>query len=106
MFFRNDIDVSCWPEGVERSLLMEVLLLNHEVKSKTYIASLLKYWVFMLAHWVALQLAIAGVLITEWGSLTRYDKRDLLQGVALIFVIPFLIAWFAFTHVKKEEALK
>ena len=76
MFFRGDIDVSCWPEGVERSLLMEVVLLHHDVRSKTYIASMLKYWVFMLTRWVALPLVIAGVLITEWGSLTWYDKRE------------------------------
>lgn len=103
MFFRDDIGVSGHCNDVDINPFMTVLLLNHDVRSKTYIASMLKYWVFMLTRWVALPLVIAGVLITEWGSLTWYDKRDLLCGVALFFVIPFLIACFAFTHVKKEE---
>ena len=105
MFFRGDISVSAnaFPKGVKHTILMEALLLHHDVRSKTYIASMLKYWVFMITNWIALPLVITGVLITEWGNLTKYDKLDLLHGVVLFFVIPFLIAWFAFTHIKKEN---
>ena len=102
MFFRKDIDVSSLPANMDCSLLMEALLLTHEVKSKTYIASMLKYWSFMLTNWVLFPFAIIGILITEGTDCLKTRRRELVYAVILIFVIPFLIAWFAFTHIEKE----
>ena len=65
MFFRDDIDVSGHCNDVDRNPFMTVLLLNHDVRSKTYIASMLKYWASMAAYWVALPFAIVGLLATD-----------------------------------------
>lgn len=105
MFFRGDINVSAnaYPENIKHTILMEALLLHHDVRSKTYIASMLKYWSFMLTSWGLFPFAIIGILITEGTDCLKTRRRELVYGVILIFVIPFLIAWFAFTHIKKEN---
>lgn len=101
MFFRDDIDVSSYCNDVDRNPFMTVLLLNHDVRSKTCIASMLKYWVSMATYWVALPFAIVGLLATDGFS---KHKRGILEAISALILIPFLIAWFAFTHVKKEES--
>ena len=103
MLFRKDIDVSRWSTDVNGSMFMRMLLINHDVKSKTYIASLLKYWVFMVTHWIALPFAIIWIFISCGRDSFVIRGEEVLQGVLLILLIPFLIAWFAFTHIKKEN---
>ena len=109
----------------ECSSFMFVMNMHFEIESKRYVYSLLKFLFIIIAIWLLIPIFIwsSYIDLRSWRGVlniydgqhysyedrrhierqARYHRANISHSLWLVILAPLLMAWFAFTHIKKEN---